>query len=167
MMPSCHAAPEASNRVTPHDDAIATLDTIERQLREALALAQTSFQVYQQALSAVVMLRLQMEQRRDGCGQPAMVVDECVPRAGCTGRLSPREREVLDLIADGRSNRQIAEDLFLSPRTIERHIANIYLKIDVHTKAEATAWACYRRLTAIPSSAHGPRPNPLPSPTGR
>jgi DNA-binding NarL/FixJ family response regulator len=55
--------------------------------------------------------------------------------------LSPRELEVLRLIAAGKSNREIAEDLFLSPRTVERHIANIYLKIDVHTKAEATAYA--------------------------
>jgi DNA-binding NarL/FixJ family response regulator len=149
MMPSCHAAPEASNRETLHDDAIATLDKIERQLREALTLALASCRVCHEALSAVVMLRSQMEERRDGCGQPARLDDLCVPRAGSTGQLSPREREVLDLIADGRSNRQIAEDLFLSPRTIERHIANIYLKIDVHTKAEATAWARYQRLPLV------------------
>jgi DNA-binding CsgD family transcriptional regulator len=60
--------------------------------------------------------------------------------------LTPREREVLDLIAAGHSNRQIAEILYLSPRTIERHIANIYLKLDVHTKAEATAWALVHGL---------------------
>ncbi|HEX5164415.1 MAG TPA: LuxR C-terminal-related transcriptional regulator [Thermomicrobiales bacterium] len=35
----------------------------------------------------------------------------------------------------------LADTLFLSPRTIERHIANIYLKIDAHSKAEATAYA--------------------------
>ncbi len=60
--------------------------------------------------------------------------------------LSPREFEVLRLIAVGKSNRQIAEELSLSPRTIERHIANIYLKIDVHSKAEATAFAWSRNL---------------------
>jgi DNA-binding CsgD family transcriptional regulator len=52
----------------------------------------------------------------------------------------------LRLIAEGHSNREIAEALFLSPRTVERHIANIYIKIDVHTKAEATAYARRQRI---------------------
>jgi DNA-binding CsgD family transcriptional regulator len=55
--------------------------------------------------------------------------------------LTPREVEVLQLVAAGQSNRQIADALFLSPRTVERHIANIYLKADLHNKAEATAYA--------------------------
>jgi DNA-binding NarL/FixJ family response regulator len=55
--------------------------------------------------------------------------------------LTTRESEVLEHIAAGLSNREIAAALFLSPRTVERHIANIYLKIDVHSKAEATAFA--------------------------
>ena len=63
-----------------------------------------------------------------------------------THGLSPRELEVLRLIAAGKSNRQIADALFLSPRTIERHIANIYLKIEVHSKAEATAFALRNQL---------------------
>ena len=61
--------------------------------------------------------------------------------------LTEREVEVLRLVADGRSNRQIADALFLSPRTVERHIANIYLKIEVHSKAEATAFALRNHLT--------------------
>jgi len=55
--------------------------------------------------------------------------------------LSPREREVLRLIARGRSNQQIADELVLSVRTVERHITNLYAKIDAHGKAEATAFA--------------------------
>jgi DNA-binding NarL/FixJ family response regulator len=62
------------------------------------------------------------------------------------GSLTTREIEVLRLIASGRSNRQIADTLFLSPRTIERHIANIYLKIDAHSKAEATRFALQHHL---------------------
>ncbi len=49
-------------------------------------------------------------------------------------------REVLQLIAAGLSNREIADRLFLSPRTVERHIANLYRKLDVHSKAEAMAY---------------------------
>jgi DNA-binding NarL/FixJ family response regulator len=61
-------------------------------------------------------------------------------------RLTNREVEVLRLIAAGNSNRQIADQLFISPRTIERHIANIYLKIDAHSKAEATRFALQHHL---------------------
>jgi DNA-binding NarL/FixJ family response regulator len=60
--------------------------------------------------------------------------------------LTQREVEVLQHIAAGHSNRQIADALFLSPRTVERHIANVYLKIDVHSKSEATVFALQYHL---------------------
>jgi non-specific serine/threonine protein kinase len=69
-----------------------------------------------------------------------------LPPAMAPDGLTTREREVLRLIAAGRSNREIGDLLFISQRTVERHIANIYLKIDVHNKAEATAYALRRRL---------------------
>jgi DNA-binding CsgD family transcriptional regulator len=55
--------------------------------------------------------------------------------------LTPREVEVLRLIARGLSNLQIADELVLSVRTVERHITNLYAKIGVHSKAQATAYA--------------------------
>jgi DNA-binding NarL/FixJ family response regulator len=57
------------------------------------------------------------------------------------GKLSPRERDVLRLIAAGQSNKQIAAELFLSVHTIERHITNLYAKIGARGRADATAWA--------------------------
>jgi DNA-binding CsgD family transcriptional regulator/pimeloyl-ACP methyl ester carboxylesterase len=57
-----------------------------------------------------------------------------------------RELEVLRHVARGMSNREIAERLVLSLRTVERHIANIYLKADLHTKAQATAYAHRHQL---------------------
>ena len=51
--------------------------------------------------------------------------------------LSPREIDVLRLIAAGRSNRQIAAELFISTRTAERHIENLYQKLDVHNRTDA------------------------------
>ena len=53
----------------------------------------------------------------------------------------PGQAEVLRLLAAGQSNRQIAQTLFLSPRTVQRHVANAYLKIGAHCRAEATAYA--------------------------
>jgi DNA-binding CsgD family transcriptional regulator len=66
-------------------------------------------------------------------------------KAKNTGRtvpvLSSRQREVLDLLARGRTNREIAEGLVLSERTVQRHIADLYARIGVRNRAEATAFA--------------------------
>src|SRR5439155_8926452 len=55
--------------------------------------------------------------------------------------LTGREVEVLRLIAAGKSSREIGDSLVLSVRTVERHIANIYLKTDTHGRAQITAYA--------------------------
>ena len=60
-------------------------------------------------------------------------------------RLSAREKEVLGLIARGFSNQQIADELVISVRTVERHINHVYAKIGVHSKAQATAFAMRAR----------------------
>jgi DNA-binding NarL/FixJ family response regulator len=53
------------------------------------------------------------------------------------GLLTPREREVLDLIAGGLTSRQIASRLRVSERTIESHVTNLYRKLDVRTRVQA------------------------------
>jgi ATP/maltotriose-dependent transcriptional regulator MalT len=68
--------------------------------------------------------------------------------------LSAREMDVLRLIAGGRSNREIAETLFVSARTVERHIANIYGKLDLHSRTQATAYAFAHDL--VPSRMGAP-----------
>lgn len=55
--------------------------------------------------------------------------------------LSPRELEVLRLVAAGKSNRMVAADLFLSEKTVARHLANIFAKLEVSSRAAATAYA--------------------------
>jgi DNA-binding NarL/FixJ family response regulator len=57
------------------------------------------------------------------------------------GGLSAREVEVLRLVAAGLTNRAIAEALTISERTVDRHVSNIYTKLDVSTRAAATAFA--------------------------
>jgi DNA-binding CsgD family transcriptional regulator len=60
--------------------------------------------------------------------------------------LTPRELEVLRLLATGRTNRAISEQLFLSEKTIDRHVSNIFAKLDVPTRAAATAFAYRHKL---------------------
>ena len=55
--------------------------------------------------------------------------------------LSPREYEVLRLVADGRSNREIGAALFISDRTVARHLTNIYNKIGVTSRTQAARYA--------------------------
>jgi len=55
--------------------------------------------------------------------------------------LTPREQEILELIAAGLTNPEIAEDLVISPRTVKKHASNIYSKLDVHSRTEAAARA--------------------------
>jgi len=57
------------------------------------------------------------------------------------GGLSAREVEVLRLVAAGHTNRAIAESLTISERTVDRHVSNIFMKLDVSTRAAATAFA--------------------------
>jgi DNA-binding NarL/FixJ family response regulator len=60
--------------------------------------------------------------------------------------LSRREAEVLGLLAQGLSNKEIAGVLWLSERTVERHITGLYRKIGVERRSEATAFALRHSL---------------------
>jgi DNA-binding NarL/FixJ family response regulator len=59
--------------------------------------------------------------------------------------LTPREREVLDLVANGASNRQIAETLFVSERTARTHVSAILTKLDLVSRTQAALWAVQQR----------------------
>ncbi|MGD0375865.1 MAG: tetratricopeptide repeat protein [Streptosporangiaceae bacterium] len=60
------------------------------------------------------------------------------------GRLTTREREIVALIAGGRSNKAIADELFISPATAARHVANILEKLGFNSRAQVAAWASAR-----------------------
>ncbi len=80
------------------------------------------------ALAAAVVIP------RDRRGQPGGR-----PSSPSQGVLSEREQEVLRLVAAGRTDREIADALFLSWRTVNAHVAHILAKLDVHTRREAVA----------------------------
>ena len=69
--------------------------------------------------------------------------------AGAPDALTVREGEVLALLADGLSNRGIADALVISEATVARHVANIYAKLDVHSRAQATRVAFERGLVGV------------------
>lgn len=60
---------------------------------------------------------------------------------GLPGGLTDREGEVLSCVAGGMSNRAVAQELFISEKTVSRHLANIFLKIGVSSRTAAAAWA--------------------------
>jgi DNA-binding NarL/FixJ family response regulator len=66
--------------------------------------------------------------------------------AAAPGALSPREVEVLRLLATGVTNRSIARELVLSEKTVARHVSNIFTKLGVSSRSAATAWALQHRV---------------------
>jgi DNA-binding NarL/FixJ family response regulator len=60
--------------------------------------------------------------------------------------LTSREREVAALIAQGKINREIAEDLVVSERTVESHVSNIMFKLGVKSRRQIRVWAIEKGL---------------------
>jgi two-component system, NarL family, response regulator DevR len=75
------------------------------------------------------------------------------------GRLSDQERKIFDLIGEGRSNRQIADELYLAEKTVKNYVSNLLAKLGMHRRTEVAALAARldeRRRAEDNSSAFGP-----------
>jgi two-component system, NarL family, response regulator NreC len=66
--------------------------------------------------------------------------------------LTAREREVLELLAEGRTVRSVAETLGLSVKTVDAHKFNLMRKLGVHNKAELVMWAIQKRVVKLPAN---------------
>ena len=67
--------------------------------------------------------------------------------AGAAGELSVTQTRVAELVAEGKSNRQVAAELFISPKTVEANLARVFRVLDVRSRTElAVEWP--RRLVA-------------------
>jgi LuxR family maltose regulon positive regulatory protein len=84
---------------------------------------------------------LDEEEQRDRGAEGRPPQHPCTPAPLLIEPLSERELEVLDLIAAGLSNREIADRLFIAVSTVKTHINNIYRKLDVSKRTQAVARA--------------------------
>ena len=81
-------------------------------------------------------------------GRPSRIRDASAHATLAT--LSQRERDVAVLVAQGRSNREIAEALVIAPRTAGTHVGNILTRLGLHSRAQIAAWVVEHGL----STAH-------------
>ncbi len=73
-----------------------------------------------------------------------------------TSRLSPQERLILPLLAEGKTNKEIAAHLRLSDKTVKNYLANIFDKLHVKRRTEAVAW--FMKETQVPGVSRSPKP---------
>jgi DNA-binding NarL/FixJ family response regulator len=104
-------------------NTLAGLDPVDRAVADAAGAAMAPEEAIAYALAD---------------GRPTTACDHPTDAAA---PLSPREREVARLIVLGYGNRQIAEELVIAEPTAERHVANIFSKLGVHSRAQIAAWA--------------------------
>jgi DNA-binding NarL/FixJ family response regulator len=91
--------------------------------------------------------------RLDAVAAGAVVEAAGLPRrrTAWPNDLTDREVDVLRVLARGLSNREIADALVLSPRTVQHHLASVYDKIDLHTRAGAAVFAIENGLVPADS----------------
>jgi DNA-binding NarL/FixJ family response regulator len=74
--------------------------------------------------------------------QPVIVTQGLTPAQISSGQLSPREQQILDKIAEGRSNKEIARCLNITEKTVKQHITSLLSKLGVRNRVEAAVLAC-------------------------
>lgn len=77
---------------------------------------------------------------------------EAIAPSNGAGELTRREFEILKLAADGHSNAQMAKMLWVTEQTVKFHLSNIYRKLDVSNRTEASRWAQLHGLLTVPDS---------------
>ena len=105
-------------------------------LEAALRLAAEGEPVFSPQLAALLI----GEFRRLAAHEPTGATGED-PRGAATTPLSPREREVLGLVARGRTYKQVGAELFISPKTVENHVRNTMAKLHLSRRNELIRWA--------------------------
>jgi DNA-binding NarL/FixJ family response regulator len=131
--PSTHNRPEIA--AACEDAATHLLDS--GRVNEAIQLLEEAATIHLQTQATRPLARVEALLRKAGVGRKR---PRKPPATRGWGSLSRRELEIVDLIAAGMSNPQIAEQLYISRRTVETHLSNIYRKLDLTNRTQlATA----------------------------
>jgi len=136
------AAAAAALREAAHLPAWSSART-ERYLAAARGLGQDAVsRLWAEGLSldASSAVELALEAPSASGGVTAIPTGSGV-KAAASGGLTPRELQIVALIAEGRSNKAIGEELVISPATAARHVANILLKLGFSSRTQIAAWA--------------------------
>jgi DNA-binding NarL/FixJ family response regulator len=112
---------------------------------EALGIAIRQVARGEQYLSPSLALALLQHQRAASSSVDPTALLSAAGQALST--LTDREREILTLLAEGLSNKAIAARLYLSVRTVEGHLANLYTRLGVHSRTEAALFAIRYNLS--------------------
>ena len=136
----------------PKTKVIALSAFAHKHVMEALEAGASAYIIKEDGVSELVRaLHAVMQGRKYVCPKvAAAAIDHTrhYPMEGVS-HLGPREREVLQLLAEGVTSRVIGSRLFISPSTVDVHRRNIMEKLDLHTIAELTKYAVRNGLTSI------------------
>lgn len=134
-------------KLLPHAHIlILTVYESEKLIFEALANGASGYLTKNTAPSKIVE---SVKEVKDGGGPMSVNIARMVIKSFLRNQESPlskRETQILELVADGQSRSQIAKDLFIDLETVRSHIKNIYLKLDVNSRADAIKTAKDQRL---------------------
>ena len=102
------------------------------------------------ALSSEEAVTLALEEDLSGDGRAPGVADAYEVAAAPPSSLTRREHQIAALVATGRSNKAIAEELCISPTTAARHVANILAKLGFRSRTQIAAWVADRAAAPSP-----------------
>jgi predicted ATPase/DNA-binding CsgD family transcriptional regulator len=106
-----------------------------------------------QAMTSAGAVRTALGEQAGAGRSPSAGPANIVSGAEAHGGLTPREHQVVALLGAGMSNREIATELFISPATAARHVANILAKLDFTSRSQVAVWA--RAAASQPAGAAG------------
>jgi DNA-binding NarL/FixJ family response regulator len=151
------ATRQIKHRLPEVQVVVLTMHTAEEYIFQILRAGASGYVVKRAAPSELISA-VRAAYRGESFLSPSVsrtVIEEYVRKAEALAEedsyeeLTPREREVLQLIAEGHSNRGIAELLCLSVKTVQSHRANLMRKLDIYTTAELTQYAIRRGVTSL------------------
>ncbi len=128
----------------PADRAVLARATAETRaaLQEAVTAA-TAAAEHARSMAAMLEETLAVLSAEETTAAPALASETVLGKkpSGRASGLSPREWEVLALVAEGRSNKAIAAELFVSPNTVKTHVASLLSKLQAETRVQLAAMA--------------------------